>query len=163
MVTALPLPLSIEALCRRTWQAFFQLESPVFFHEKRDKELAWLEPARRQKRNNATCSDLESSGNGNGFWYTSEALDDTNSEVFAQALTVRELATRPESVNVWMGGRGVVAAAHYDFHHNAFLQLGGRKRWTLALPSEALRARLFPVCDLVSIQPGTSGLCRATP
>ena len=31
-----------------------------------------------------------------------------------------------------------------QFHHNAYLQVWGRKRWTLAPTSEALRLRPFP-------------------
>ena len=131
--------------CERTpWrgQAFAQEGSPIFFHEKRAKPLAFIEPARRRRIGNASCADLLSPDAG--FMFASEDVSHLVSPALTEALTVPEVSAKPASVNVWMGSRGVVSAAHFDYHHNVYLQLAGSKQWTLAPPSEALRLRLFP-------------------
>eukprot|EP00164_Ancoracysta_twista_P002852 GFYU01003795.1.p1 GENE.GFYU01003795.1~~GFYU01003795.1.p1 ORF type:complete len:467 (-),score=58.57 GFYU01003795.1:24-1424(-) len=39
-------------------------------------------------------------------------------------------------MNVWLGGKGAVSHTHYDTAHNFYVQLYGRKRFTLLAPSE---------------------------
>ena len=121
-------------------QAFLQTKSRKFFHEKRGKPLRWVELARRQ-RLSASCADLRTTP---PFLFASEDITSALPSEVAAMLTIPEVSTQPASLNVWMGGHGVVSAAHYDFHSNSYLQLAGTKAWTLAPPSEALRLRLFP-------------------
>ena len=48
------------------------------------------------------------------------------------------------SSNLWLGQRGVVAAAHYDSSHNYVLQVFGRKTWALWPPDALPALRLHP-------------------
>ena len=45
-----------------------------------------------------------------------------------------DAATEVHSINLWVGGAGVVAASHYDASINLFVQLHGRKRFLLTAP-----------------------------
>jgi hypothetical protein len=135
-----------------TGDAFDQSMSHIFFHENRDKPLAHVESSRRQRARGKRCSDLVDEGQP--FLYVSEELTPgfignpvehiSVVDEVTSMLAVHEVAAAPTTLNVWMGGRGIVAAAHYDLHHNCFLQLSGTKLWTLARPTEALRLRPFP-------------------
>ena len=129
---------------------FHQSDSPVFFHEQRDaakRPLLWLEPPLRSRSYNVSCQQLYDT---DGFCYVASPLsrwDGLMRDVgngATELLTIGEVSTAPASFNVWMGTDGVVAATHYDFHHNTYVQVTGQKRWRLAPPSEALRLRLFP-------------------
>ena len=137
------LPISCTSL---PWsgEAFQQVSSRLFYHEKRNKPWSHLEPAKRTLVN-STCEMLTS---GNAFSYAAgELLDSSNFDALRQlrhALVVDEVTSTPSSFNLWMGGNGVVAATHLDYHHNSYLQLSGTKIWRLAHPDEALKLRLFP-------------------
>lgn len=48
------------------------------------------------------------------------------------------------SVNLWLGGAGVVAPCHADGYYNSFAQLVGRKRFTLLPPRAWEAVRPFP-------------------
>ena len=48
------------------------------------------------------------------------------------------------SINLWVGQRDVVAHCHYDGYHNFFVQIKGRKRFTLVPPSSWHVLRVYP-------------------
>ena len=45
---------------------------------------------------------------------------------------------------IWMGNAGVTANCHYDRSHNIFIQLHGRKKWTLFPPTDWKSLYLYP-------------------
>lgn len=59
----------------------------------------------------------------------------------------------PSSVNLWLGNSPVGSSSnlHHDFHDNFYVLLGGRKRFTIAPPSDA--AALSPHGSLARIHP----------
>ena len=148
-----------EALCGRMagglGRVFVQASS-VFSHENRGKPWADLDPPTRGTRY-LNCDEFLacSRGRTQSWCYVStefnassaEGTDllarDLPSDVSAR-LTVTEVRASPASLNVWLGARGVAAQAHYDAHHNVFVQLLGEKTFTLFPPREALALRLHP-------------------
>jgi hypothetical protein len=50
----------------------------------------------------------------------------------------------PSEIMIWMGDAGVIANTHYDRSHNVFIQLSGRKLWTLYPPTDWFAMYLFP-------------------
>lgn len=56
----------------------------------------------------------------------------------------RESTESLSEVMVWTGGEGVTANAHYDRSHNMFVQVVGRKAWTLFPPTQWRSLYLFP-------------------
>eukprot|EP00303_Exanthemachrysis_gayraliae_P015350 CAMPEP_0206028256 /NCGR_PEP_ID=MMETSP1464-20131121/44629_1 /ASSEMBLY_ACC=CAM_ASM_001124 /TAXON_ID=119497 /ORGANISM="Exanthemachrysis gayraliae, Strain RCC1523" /LENGTH=311 /DNA_ID=CAMNT_0053402309 /DNA_START=20 /DNA_END=952 /DNA_ORIENTATION=+ len=59
-----------------------------------------------------------------------------------EALGLNEQAHR--ALNLWVGGNGVTAAAHYDASANLYAQLHGRKRFLLVDPALHLELELYP-------------------
>lgn len=53
-------------------------------------------------------------------------------------------AAQSNSTSVWLGGHGVVTAAHYDTSHNFVAQLGGTKTFVLTPPASHSELRLHP-------------------
>eukprot|EP00475_Leptophrys_vorax_P023395 TRINITY_DN32019_c0_g2_i1.p1 TRINITY_DN32019_c0_g2~~TRINITY_DN32019_c0_g2_i1.p1 ORF type:complete len:274 (+),score=57.63 TRINITY_DN32019_c0_g2_i1:48-824(+) len=50
-----------------------------------------------------------------------------------------------EDVHLWVGCAGVTASTHYDASHNLYLQVRGKKRFTIAPPSTAhLTCGIYP-------------------
>jgi Cupin-like domain len=47
-------------------------------------------------------------------------------------------------IPLWIGGRGSAAQLHYDFAHNLYVQVVGRKRFLLAAPSLLPSVQLYP-------------------
>lgn len=48
------------------------------------------------------------------------------------------------AVNAWVSSAGAVTTPHYDMEHNVFVQVHGRKRFTLFPPSEFAKFGLYP-------------------
>eukprot|EP00051_Salpingoeca_urceolata_P011868 m.147537 g.147537 ORF g.147537 m.147537 type:complete len:330 (-) comp17289_c0_seq3:340-1329(-) len=46
--------------------------------------------------------------------------------------------------SLWLGGAGATTQLHYDLSHNCFVQVYGRKRFSLFDPDKAHLAQLFP-------------------
>lgn len=47
-------------------------------------------------------------------------------------------------VNVWIGSDGTIAPTHYDGEHNFYIQIRGKKHWTLHPPSQSHQMKLCP-------------------
>ncbi|GJM33277.1 MAG: hypothetical protein DHS20C18_22780 [Saprospiraceae bacterium] len=47
-----------------------------------------------------------------------------------------------DSVNLWIGGAGCITSLHFDFAHNFFMQIVGRKEFTLFSPKDT--PNLYP-------------------
>ena len=62
------------------------------------------------------------------------------------ALSMGSVGERPgeTTANLWIGGRGVLNAAHYDSFHNMFVQLHGQKRFLLMPPGAAINLYTYP-------------------
>jgi hypothetical protein len=52
-------------------------------------------------------------------------------------------------VNLWVGRAGIITSTHYDATYNFFVQLQGRKRFTLFPPNQTLY--LYPCLHPVMI------------
>jgi hypothetical protein len=52
---------------------------------------------------------------------------------------------RPPKLNLWFGAAGTETKLHYDFSHNLFAQLHGRKRFLLFSPSDSKRLYRYPL------------------
>jgi len=72
--------------------------------------------------------------------------------------------------NAWISSKGVIASCHYDMYHNFFVQVSGRKRFTLFPPSDWHNLQVFPIshpshrqCQVNMLDPhDTAELERAT-
>jgi hypothetical protein len=79
------------------------------------------------------------------FYYSApnqtRAVQLARSHLDVAALEEAVLATgkdlKVHSVNMWLGGAGVVSSAHYDASANVFAQIHGRKRFLLSSPLAA--------------------------
>ena len=57
---------------------------------------------------------------------------------------------KPSMTNAWISSKGVVALLHYDRYYNCFVQLRGRKKFTLFAPSDYRNLYLHPMHHPVS-------------
>eukprot|EP00117_Sycon_ciliatum_P001528 scpid51701/ scgid7154/ Hypoxia-inducible factor 1-alpha inhibitor; Hypoxia-inducible factor asparagine hydroxylase len=119
--------------------------NPVFktFHDNRSLESLiterWADYNTKSKKSIAqvlkTASDT--------YHYYSEEIN-TVMKSYPDALDdiqpLSELVLTPEDVqiNVWIGRPGIVTHTHYDATYNFFVQLRGRKRFTLFPPSSEM-------------------------
>eukprot|EP01119_Soliformovum_irregulare_P017596 TRINITY_DN5252_c0_g1_i2.p1 TRINITY_DN5252_c0_g1~~TRINITY_DN5252_c0_g1_i2.p1 ORF type:complete len:473 (+),score=131.18 TRINITY_DN5252_c0_g1_i2:107-1420(+) len=59
--------------------------------------------------------------------------------------TLMELPSQDKSEsNIWIGEKGVTAQTHFDAQHNFYVQIKGRKKWTLFPPSSWKGLYLYP-------------------
>jgi ribosomal protein L16 Arg81 hydroxylase len=52
---------------------------------------------------------------------------------------------QPPRMNLWFGAAGTETRLHYDFSHNLFVQLHGRKRFQLFSPGDSTRLYRYPL------------------
>ena len=71
-------------------------------------------------------------------------------------------AAQSNSTSVWLGGHGVVTAAHYDTSHNFVAQLAGTKTFVLTPPAAHSELRLHPWDHPLSIFAQQSGYLAST-
>jgi hypothetical protein len=70
-------------------------------------------------------------------------LNDLNlNELTIQDPLVSEKAE--EDALLWLGKGGIIADSHVDGEHNLYVQLKGKKRFTISPPEEHIRCKLFP-------------------
>ena len=51
----------------------------------------------------------------------------------------------PLEINMWMGTPTVTTPAHYDFVHNFYTQIYGKKRWIMFPPEDVFQLYIFTV------------------
>jgi len=60
------------------------------------------------------------------------------------------IGKNPASINTWISSKGVIALLHYDNYYNCFVQLRGRKKFTLFAPSDYRNLYVYPLHHPVS-------------
>lgn len=76
-------------------------------------------------------------------------LNTENIQVITSAVLFIMIKVAPPQVNLWIGRRGITTHTHYDATFNFFVQLQGKKRFTLIPPSEPMY--LYPCLHPVSV------------
>ena len=130
---------------------------PLFLYSKADDPKAakfgrWKPSSRKISTDSAsffnTCErNAHSSTSAEYLSYTGPVKDESGAVVTdlqpIAPFFVGGEASR-NTVNVWMGCKGVTTHTHYDMSHNLYVQLFGRKRFILFPPGAASALYLFP-------------------
>lgn len=86
-------------------------------------------------------SVLKDNGDGTYLYFTSSLdLLENPQSWWSQIQPVSDLQISEEGrvTNIWIGRRGIVTSTHYDATYNFFIQLQGKKRFTLIPPTESM-------------------------
>jgi len=114
----------------------------------------WTSPSNRYASNVTISSSKffnhisdESSSDPKHFLYYSGEIERFGKWALDDISPYADLISpMPESssINVWIGQKGVIAHCHYDGYHNFYVQLRGRKKFTLFPPSSWAHLQVFP-------------------
>ena len=87
------------------------------------------------------------SPDGNRFVYFSGEIERLGNWALADIMPLDELIIlnpHSSSINVWIGQPHVIAHCHYDGYHNMYVQLYGKKKFTLFRPSQWTNLYPYP-------------------
>ncbi len=69
---------------------------------------------------------------GNYYYWNGDVLNAKGITGDLQPLGMLSPDGKPKYVHLWIGQQGVTAHTHYDVEHNFYVQIYGRKKWTVS-------------------------------
>lgn len=139
-----PLPVEMVAASARTLVPYVSKSKRLFPPPHSAKQFV-----DKSKVRETLDSLLHNKSASTGLYYSAEVAHTSS---LWKDFSPSECLPHKPSLHLWASRGSPTAALHYDAEQNLYLQVAGKKRFSLFPPSELSRAKLFPFLSALSRQ-----------